>query len=81
MKAGNSGEGKTLVTGCLVILAVMSQKLMTDAKGGRNLKVCWNLDGQKMKALKEGRNPGRSDDLVKTGSCDDADGKYVLEGR
>jgi hypothetical protein len=54
MKAGNSVEGKTLVTGCLVILAVMDQKLMMDVKGGRNLKVCWNLDGRKMKALKEG---------------------------
>ncbi len=40
MKAGNSEEGKTLVTGCLVILAVMSQKLIADAKGGRDLKVC-----------------------------------------
>jgi len=53
MKAGNSGEEKTLVTGCRVILAIVSQKLMMDAKGGRNLKVCWSLDGPKMKALKE----------------------------
>lgn len=39
MKVGNDEEGKTPVTGCLVILTGMSQKLIADAKDGRDLKV------------------------------------------
>ena len=54
MKAGNGEEEKTLVTECLVILTGMSQKLIADAKGGRNFKVCLRTVGLKMKALKEG---------------------------
>ena len=54
IKAGNGEEGKTLVTECLVILTGISQKLILDAKGGRNLKVCLRAVGLKTKALKEG---------------------------
>jgi len=54
MKVGNDEEGKTPVTGCQVILAVMSQKRIADAKDGRDLKGCWRAVGLKMKALKEG---------------------------
>ena len=54
MKVGNDEEGKTPVTGCLVILTGMSQKLIADAKDGRDLKVCLRTVGLKMKALKEG---------------------------
>ena len=41
MKASNRKEEKTQVTHHTVDVAVVSQKFMADAKGGRNFKVYW----------------------------------------
>jgi hypothetical protein len=54
MKASNRLEDKIWVTHRLVDVAILSQKLMIGAKGGRNFKVCLKEFQSRVKVLKQG---------------------------